>query len=156
MVMKADTSFNIKIFLMKTLINFWPPYLGTGIWVREISPDYHYIKVEMKMRFWNKNIVGTHFGGSLYAMADPFYMVMLIKILGKQYIVWDKSAKINFIRPGKGHLFAEFMFDKNQIETIKEITKEKRKYQPRYTLTIKDTSGKPVAEVEKELYIRKK
>lgn len=108
------------------------------------------------MRFWNKNIVGTHFGGSLYAMADPFYMSMLIKILGKQYIVWDKSAKINFIRPGKGHLFAEFMFDKNQIETIKEITKEKRKYQPRYTLTIKDTSGKPVAEVEKELYIRKK
>jgi acyl-coenzyme A thioesterase PaaI-like protein len=146
----------MKTFLMKTFLNFWPPFLGTGIWVKEISPDYHYIKVEMKMRFWNKNIVGTHFGGSLYAMADPFYMLMLLKTLGKNYIVWDKSAKINFVRPGKGNVFAEFILDKTQIEKIKDITNKQKKYEPCYTVLIKDTLGKTVAKVEKELYIRKK
>lgn len=146
----------MKIFLMKTFLNFWPPYLGTGIWVREISPDYHYIKVEMKMRFWNKNIVGTHFGGSLYAMVDPFYMLMLLKTLGKNYIVWDKSANINFVRPGRGHVFAEFMLDKTEIEKIKDITNKQKKYEPCYTVLIKDTLGKTVAKVEKTLYIRKK
>ena len=146
----------MKTFLLKTLLNFWPPFLGTGIWIKEISDDYHYIKVEMKMRFWNKNYVGTHFGGSLYAMVDPFYMLMLLNILGKNYIVWDKAAKINFVKPGKGTVYAEFILTEKQIEEIKDITNNQYKYEPNYTLLIKDKNGETVAEVEKTLYIRKK
>jgi acyl-coenzyme A thioesterase PaaI-like protein len=146
----------MKNYLLKTLLNYWPPFLGTGIWVKEISQNYHYIKVEMRMRFWNKNYVGTHFGGSLYAMTDPFYMLMLLNILGKNYIVWDKSANINFVKPGKGKVFAEFKFTEKQIEEIKDITNKQYKYEPSYMVSIKNSLGETVAEVEKELYIRKK
>lgn len=110
----------------------------------------------MRMRFWNKNYVGTHFGGSLYAMTDPFYMLMLLNILGKNYIVWDKSANINFVKPGKGKVFAEFKFTEKQIEEIKDITNKQYKYEPSYMVSIKNSLGETVAEVEKELYIRKK
>jgi acyl-coenzyme A thioesterase PaaI-like protein len=146
----------MKNYLLKTLLNYWPPFLGTGIWVKEISQNYHYIKVEMRMRFWNKNYVGTHFGGSLYAMTDPFYMLMLLNILGKNYIVWDKSSNINFVKPGKGKVFAEFKFTEKQIEEIKDITNKQYKYEPSYMVSIKNSLGETVAEVEKELYIRKK
>ncbi len=146
----------MKTYFLKALLNYWPPFLGTGIWVKKISNDYHYIRVEMKMRFWNKNYVGTHFGGSLYAMVDPFYMLMLLKILGKNYIVWDKSANINFIKPGKGNVYAEFLFSEKQVEEIKTITDKQHKYEPTYKVFIKDSNGSTVAEVDKTLYIRKK
>jgi acyl-coenzyme A thioesterase PaaI-like protein len=146
----------MKIFLLKILLNYWPPFLGTGIWVKEISHNYHYIKVEMKMKFWNKNYVGTHFGGSLYAMTDPFYMLMLLKILGKTYTVWDKSANINFIKPGKGSVYAEFIFNEKQIEEIKNITENQHKYEPSFNVLIKDSLGEIVAEVEKTVYIKKR
>ncbi len=142
--------------LFKLLLNFWPPYIGTGIWVKEISKDYKHIKVIMKLRFWNKNYVGVHFGGSLYAMTDPFYMLMLMKILGKDYIVWDKAANIKFIKPGKGKVSAEFTLTESQIKDIKEKTLKNYKYEPIYTVLVKDTNGEVISEVEKTLYIRRK
>jgi hypothetical protein len=86
------------------LLNVWPPFLGAGIRVNRFQPDWKGIEVEMKLRRWNSNYVGTHYGGSLYSMADPFYMLMLIENLGSDYIVWDKSATIRFKKPGKGRL----------------------------------------------------
>ncbi len=142
--------------LLKIVLNLWPPFIGTGIWIKEIASDYSHIKVEMKLRPWNKNYVGSHFGGSLYAMTDPFYMLMLIHLLGKGYIVWDKSASIKFIKPGKETVYAEFHLPKNQIEEIKQITDNQYKYEPVFNILIKNKKGEVIAEVEKELYIRKK
>ena len=88
--------------------------------VKRLQPDWKAIDVEMKLRFWNRNYVGTHFGGSLYSMTDPFYMLMLIENLGRDYIVWDKSAAIRFKRPGRGKMLAAFRLSDEQIERTGE------------------------------------
>jgi acyl-coenzyme A thioesterase PaaI-like protein len=142
--------------LFRLLTNCYPPYWGTGISVKRISPDYRRLTIQMKSRFYNRNYVGTHFGGSLYAMTDPFYMLMLIQILGPGYLVWDKSARIDFIRPGRGTVTAEFRIDQAQIDTILSQTASGRKYLPELPVEVKDQYGELVARVIKTLYIRKK
>lgn len=137
-------------------INLWPPLLGAGIRVTRMDPDMRAVDVEMKLRFWNANYVGTHYGGSLYSMADPFYMLMLIANLGPEYIVWDKAATIRFKKPGKGKVKAEFRLSQEQIEEVREKLKGQEKYEPTFLVEIKDTSGTVIAEVEKLLYVRKK
>ena len=84
------------------LLRIYPPFLGAGIRIKRMSEDLREIDVEMKLHWWNANYVGTHYGGSLYSMADPFYMLMLLENLGSGYIVWDKAASIRFRKPGKG------------------------------------------------------
>ena len=114
----------LKLSLFKFLFYIYPPYLGSGIFVRKIAPDFKELVVQMKMRWFNRNYVGTHFGGSLYAMTDPIFMLMLIKILGKDYIVWDKSAVINFIKPGKGTVTARFLIEEEDVKTILQHTSD--------------------------------
>jgi hypothetical protein len=81
-------------------ISLWPPLLGAGIRVKPIAADMKAVDIEMKLRFWNANYVSTHFGGSLFAMTDPFYMLMVMANLGRNYIVWDKAASIRYRKPG--------------------------------------------------------
>lgn len=89
-------------------MNIWPPFLGAGIRVKEIDEEFKFARVELKSGLLNRNYVGTHYGGSLFSMTDPFYMLMLLHNLGKDYIVWDKAAEINYKKPGKGRLRADF------------------------------------------------
>jgi acyl-coenzyme A thioesterase PaaI-like protein len=110
----------------------------------------------MKMRWYNRNYVGTHFGGSLYAMVDPFYMLMLIQILGKDYVVWDKSAHIKFVKPGKGTVTADFQLDRSTIDDIVARTADGEKYLRDLVVPIKDEAGELVARVVKTLYVRRK
>ena len=140
----------------KLLLNLYPPYLGTGIRVVRVAPDYHEIDVEMKLRFYNRNYVRTHFGGSLYAMVDPFYMLMLIQILGPEYAVWDKAASIKFVSPGRGTVRARFRVDVAMIRDIETHTADGQKYLPSYAVDITDGRDQVVARVHKTLYIRKK
>lgn len=137
-------------------LNVWPPYLGAGVRVKRIDADLRAIDVEMKLRFWNSNYVGSHFGGSLFAMVDPFYMLMLIENLGPAYVVWDKSASIRFRKPARGKVRAEFRLTEAQLEDIRQKVAGQPKYEPVFTIEIKDDSGAVVAEVEKLLYIRKR
>ena len=138
------------------MLNVFPPYWGTGIRMKYIAPDLREIVVQLKMHWYNRNYVKTHFGGSLYAMTDPFYMLMLIHILGREYIVWDKEAHIEFIKPGIGTLTAYFILSNQQIEDIRQKTSNGEKFLPDYSVEIKDSSGVLVAKVIKTLYIRKK
>ena len=142
--------------LFKLLLNLYPPYLGAGIRVTRLAPDYRELDVEMKLRFYNRNYVNTHFGGSLYAMVDPFYMLMLIQILGNKYIVWDKAASIEFETPGRGTVRAQFRVDDAMIRDIEAHTADGRKYLPSYPVDIADDRDQVVARVRKTLYIRKK
>ncbi len=142
--------------LFKFFVNVYPPYWGTGIVVRKISSDWKEIIVQMKMRWYNRNYVNTHFGGSLYAMTDPFFMVMLIKILGKNYIVWDKAVHIDFIKPGRGTVTALFNIKEKHIKNIRENTSNGQKYLPEFFVDVEDETGEAVARVTKVLYIRKK
>ena len=137
-------------------VNLWPPFLGAGIRVKRIAPDMKSIDVEMKLRWWNANYVGTHFGGSLFAMTDPFYMLMLMAILGQDYIVWDKAASIRYRKPGKGTVRAEFLLDSAAIEDIREKLKTLPTYEPVFHVEVKDEHGTVIAEVEKVIYIRRK
>ena len=137
-------------------INFWPPFFGAGIRVVRIDRDMRSIDVEMKLRFWNRNYVGTHFGGSLYSMTDPFFMLMLIENLGPNYIVWDKAASIRFRKPGRGKVRAEFRITDEEIAAIKRDVHTQGRTEPTFVVKVQDEAGDTVAEVEKVLSIRVK
>lgn len=141
---------------MRLIMNLWPPFLGAGIRVTRLQPDWRAIDVEMKLRLWNANFVGTHYGGSLYSMTDPFYMLMLIENLGRDYIVWDKSASIRFRKPGKGKMLANFRLSEEQIDSIRQQLQTQEKVEPIFLVQVKDESGEVVAEVQKLLHVRKK
>lgn len=141
---------------MRLFLNLYPPFLGAGIRIKRLQHDWKAIDVEMKLRFWNANYVGTHFGGSLYSMTDPFYMLMLIENLGRNYIVWDKSATIRFRRPGKGKVHAEFRLTEAQLDEIRFKLQTQEKVEPVFLVQVRDESGELVAEVEKILHVRKK
>jgi hypothetical protein len=142
-------------WLLKVL-NFYPPFWGAGIKVYDISKDFSHFRVRMKLTFWNRNYVGTHFGGSIYAMCDPFFMLILIKKLGDDYLVWDKVAKVEFIRPGLGTLFAEFFIIEEEINAIKDELEKRKKMDKIFTVSVTNETGDIIAKVEKIIYIRKK
>jgi hypothetical protein len=141
---------------LKLMFNLWPPLMGAGIRITRIQPDWKEIDVEMKLRRWNANYVGTHYGGSLYSITDPFYMVMFIEILGRDYIVWDKSAAIRFRRPGRGTVFARFRITDEQIAEIREALKTIEKIDREFSVDVKSGDGEIIAEVRKLLQFRKK
>lgn len=138
------------------LWNFWPPFLGAGISIKIISKDFHYVRAQLKRWPWTKNVVGTHFGGSIYAMTDPFYMALLIYNLGPNYIVWDKAATIRFKKPGITDLFAEFELNKEDLDGIKQKLESSPKIDWERDVLVKDTNGEVVAEIHKVIHIRKK
>jgi hypothetical protein len=146
----------MKAKSFKRLVNMYPPYLGAGVKVRSVSPDFRQIEVEMPLRWYNRNYVGTHFGGSLYSMVDPFYMVMLIHVLGPDYIVWDQAGAIEFFKPGKGTMRAGFRLTEADLQAIYAHTANGRKYLQEFTIEIVDARGELVARVKKILYIRRR
>jgi len=138
------------------LINFYPPMIGAGIRVKDIDPAFTRITVEMKLRWWNKNVFGTQFGGALYMMCDPFFVAILMTNLGKDYIVWDKAATIQFLKPGRKDVQAVFSLSPEEIARVKAETDAKGKYEPEYDVDIIDRDGLVVARVHKVLYVRRK
>jgi acyl-coenzyme A thioesterase PaaI-like protein len=145
-----------KAARLKRLLNFYPAFLGAGIRARHVAEDFRLVEVEMPLHFWNRNYVGTHFGGSLYSMCDPFFMIMLINNLGPDYIVWDKAATIRFKRPGKGTMKACFRLPEERVAEIRAQADAGGKVEPTFTVQVTDAEGNVVAEVEKLLYVRRK
>ena len=141
---------------LRMMFNLWPPLMGAGIRITRIQADWREVDVEMKLRRWNANYVGTHYGGSLYSMTDPFYMVMFIEILGRDYVVWDKAASIRFRRPGRGAVFAEFRITDGEIAEIREALKAEEKIDREFRVDVKSGDGEIIAEVKKVLQFRKK
>lgn len=138
------------------LYNFWPPFLFSGIKIASVENDFKDVTVRLKLRFWNKNYVGTAFGGSIFALTDPFYMLMLIKNLGAEYIVWDRSATIQYLKPGRTDLTAMFHISQKDIDGIKDLVADKGKTNWSRQIEVKDSFGDTVALVDKTLYIKKK
>lgn len=135
------------------IMNFWPPYLGAGVKVKLLDKSQLKIRVEMPLKIFNKNYVGVHFGGSLYSMVDPFYMLILMNKIGRDFIVWDKSACIKFVRPGKGRVWAEFEINDQTVLDIQNKTRETNKYEPEFKIEIKDEENQVVAVVDKKLWV---
>lgn len=137
-------------------LNLYPPFLGMGIRVEHISADYHEIDVAMGLHWFNRNYVGTHFGGSLYAMTDPFFMLMLMQCLGRDYIVWDQAARIDFVSPGKGRVRARFRLPEGEVERLRRETESGAPLRPEYEVEVRDEEDVLVARVFKTLYVRRK
>ncbi len=151
-----EFSFKLRQLFLDRLINFYAPYVGAGVKLREMSKDFRYAKVEMPLTIYNRNYVGTQFGGSLYSMTDAWYMLMLIKNLGPDYIVWDKGASIDFKKPGRSTVRAEFRLSQELIDEIKLAVDEKVKVNWPFKVEIFDEDNVVVAEVQKIVYVRKK
>src|SRR5512136_1899617 len=144
-----------RSWLLKVM-NLYPPFLGAGIRVRRVGPDGRAFEVRMKLSFLNRNYVGTHFGGSLYAMCDPFFMLILIPALGPDYVVWDKEATIRFRRPGRGTVRASFHIPQERVEEIREAADASGKVEPVFTAEVVGDDGRVVAEVEKVIHVRRR
>lgn len=140
----------------KWILNFYPPYLGAGVKVNYIKPDWSELKVSMKLRWYNRNAVGTHFGGSLYSMIDPHLMLLIMQRLGKNYIVWDKDASIDFLKPGKGKVSCVILVTQKDIDQIKQNTNSDKSFLPEFNLEIFDSENELVATVKKKLYVKRK
>jgi Domain of unknown function (DUF4442) len=140
----------------KQLFNLWPPLLGAGIRITRIQADWKELDVEMRLRWWNANYVGTHYGGSLYSITDPFFMVTLIRILGPDYIVWDKAASIRFRRPGRSTVYAKFRILDQQVNEIRETLRTGEKFEREFAIEVKDAKGDVIAEVKKLLHFRRR
>jgi len=136
--------------------NWFPAYRRTGARLIYLSPDYKEVRIKLPLNWTTRNYVGTIFGGSMYGAVDPVYMVMLIKLLGPDYLVWVKSANILFEKPGKDTLYARFKIDDQELAELKEITNNQTKMDRTYEVNFVDKSGKVHAIIEKTVYIRKK
>ena len=145
-----------KARLLRWIMTLYPPYLGAGVSVQQMSADFRHVKVRMGLGWYNRNYVGTQFGGSLYSMTDPFFMLMVMENLGRDYIVWDKAASIDFIAPGKGPVYAAFRIDEALLDEIRQHTAGGDKYLPQLHVDVHDGDGTLVARVHKTLYVRLK
>ena len=142
--------------LLRHGLNLWPPFLFSGIHVCAINDDYRHARVELRMRPWNRNYVGTHFGGSLFAMTDPFWMLLAMQAIGNDYVVWDKAGTIEFVKPGRGTVHARFDLDDAVLDELRTATADGDKALRWFDTEILDEQGDVVARVRKQLYVRLK
>jgi len=140
--------------LLRLALNLWPPFIGAGVRIRTISPDWRYVRVELRHGLTNTGFHGTHFGGSLYAMTDPFPALQLIHLLGPDYFVWDRAARIEFLKPGRGRVHAESRVDEAQVAHLKAAAADGTKQLPEYAIEVVDASGETVARVHRTVYVR--
>jgi acyl-coenzyme A thioesterase PaaI-like protein len=140
---------------LRWLFRVWPPFLFAGIRVTHLADDWSRARVELRARWYNRNYVGTHFGGSLFAMTDPFWMILLIRRLGPGYRVWDKAADIEFVKPGRGTVVAEFVLDEATVADIRAATEGGDKHLRWFETAVVDAQGEVVARVRKQVYVRR-
>ncbi|MBM7071335.1 DUF4442 domain-containing protein [Shewanella sp. 202IG2-18] len=140
----------------KLFLNLYPPYVGAGVRIDYICADWTEMEVSMKLRWFNKNAVGTHFGGNLYSMIDPHYMLLLMKLLGNDYHIWDQSASIRFVKATRKRVKAHIHVSPERLLEIQHHTANGEKYLAEFRLDILDDNNEQIAEVEKVIYIKKK
>jgi acyl-coenzyme A thioesterase PaaI-like protein len=141
---------------LRLLMAIWPPFRFAGIRVTAVAEDFRHARVELRQHWYNRNYVGTHFGGSLFAMTDPFWMILLLQRIGPDYLVWDRAAEISFEKPGRGTVVAEFDLDDAVVDAIRAEAAGGEKVLHWFETDIRDGSGEIVARVRKQVYVRRK
>jgi len=141
---------------LRRVMNIWPPFLFAGIRVLDIGADWRSARVALRLRWYNRNYVGTQFGGSLFAMTDPFWMILVMRGLGRDYIVWDKAGEIDFVAPGREAVYATFHLDDALLAEIRAATADGGKYLRWCETAVCTAGGEVVARVRKQLYVRRK
>ena len=141
---------------LRRVLRWWPPFVFSGIRVIEIADDWSSARIELRRRWYTANYMGTHFGGSLFAMTDPFWMILILRALGRDYIVWDKAAEIEFVKPGRGTVHARFDLDDATLDRIRAATAQGEKHLLWLPVEVLNAEGEVVARVRKQVYIRRK
>ena len=140
----------------RILFNFFPAYRGTGGRITYISDDFREVRIRLPLNWRTRNYVGTIFGGSMYSSMDPIYMIMLIHVLGPEYVVWDKSASIRFRKPGRRTLFSSFVLTEENVRDIRRELEVASSLTRLYTADLTDVEGTVHATIEKTIYIGRK
>jgi acyl-coenzyme A thioesterase PaaI-like protein len=135
---------------------FFACYRGTGARLRYIAADWSEVRLDIPLSWRTRNYVGTIFGGSIYAAVDPIYMIMLIRRLGPEFVVWDKAATILFKKPGRETLRARFTVTDEELAAIRAELDLQRSADRTYMVELVDGSGTICATVEKLIYVRKR
>jgi len=142
--------------LLRWKFNLVPAYRGTGARVTYIAGDFREVRIRLPLSWRTRNVVGTIFGGSMYGAVDPIFMIMLIKLLGPDYIVWDKVATIRFRKPGKATLYATFTIDEMELDAIRAATSSGHSVDRTYHVNLVDEAGVVHAEIEKVIYVKRR
>lgn len=140
----------------RRLLNLWPPFLFSGIRLLKLDDGYTEANVVLRLRPWNRNYVGTQFGGSLFAMADPFWMLLILHHLGHDHFVWDKAGAIDFVAPGREDVYAHFKLEAGVLEELRAAAANGEKVLRWFEVPIRTAAGEVVAVVRKQLYVRLK
>lgn len=140
----------------RRLAAFWPPFLAAGIRVLAVADDWRHVRVRLRRLWFNANYVGTHFGGSLFAMTDPFWMIMLLENLGRGYVVWDKAAEIEFVAALKVDVFADFRLEPAVVDEIRSAAQGGAKVLRWFEVEVRTADGELAARVRKQVYVRLK
>ncbi|HEX8776826.1 MAG TPA: DUF4442 domain-containing protein [Rhodanobacter sp.] len=140
----------------RRLLNLWPPFLFNSIRLQSLSEDYTQAKVVLRLRPWNRNYVGSQFGGNLFAMVDPFWMLLAMHQLGSDYYVWDKAGAIDFVTPGREDVYARFHLDDATVDELRAAAAGGDKVLRWFDTDIVTASGEVVARVRKQIYVRLK
>jgi len=147
---------SFKTWRFRLFMNLYPMYLGTGGKIVFISSDWREVKIRLRRSLWTYNYVGTIFGGSMFSASDPFYMLMILHNLGREYVIWDKSAHIRFKKPGKSTLYAHFELSEEVLSDIKEKVTYSGETDYSFLIRWKDKNGVVHAEIERTVYIADK
>jgi len=147
---------SISARALRRILCVWPPFLFSGIRVELWSDDWRHARVRLNRHWYSGNFVGTQFGGSLFAMTDPFWMIMTMQSLGRDYIVWDKAAEIEFVAPGRETVYAQFDLEDGVLDEIRTATANGEKYLRWFNVEVKTAGGEVVARVRKQIYVRRK
>jgi acyl-coenzyme A thioesterase PaaI-like protein len=146
----------LYIWVYRIAVNFWPCIWSTGGKVIELTPDFRRATVRLKLMWRTRNVVGTIFGGSIYASTDPIYMLMLMKVLGNNYIVWDKGCTIRFKKPAEKPIFARFLITDEMLKDVQDTVSQKGEYTFTWMIQYKDKDDVLYAELDKVMYVAKK
>ncbi len=146
----------MKAATLRRMLRFWPPFVFAGISVDALADDFSYARVRLKLRWYTRNYVRTQFGGSLFSMADPFWMILVMERLGRDYLVWDRAGEIEFVAPGRTDVTAEFVLQEQVLDELRAAAAEGGKVLRWFETDIIDSRGELVARVRKQLYVRLK
>ncbi|HUH30909.1 MAG TPA: DUF4442 domain-containing protein [Rhodanobacter sp.] len=138
------------------LMNLWPPFLCNAICVQSVSADWTEVQVVLRLRPWNRNYVRSQFGGNLFAMTDPFWMLLVMHRLGNAYYVWDKAGAIDFVAPGYEDVYAHFKLEPAVVEELCTAAAGGDKVLRWFETNVTTASGKLIAVVRKQIYVRLK
>lgn len=147
---------SLQTRLTRWKFNWFPAYRGTGGRVTYIASDWREVRISLPLSWRTRNYVGTIYGGSMYGAVDPIYMVMLIQILGRDYLVWDKAASIRFRRPGRSTLHATFTVPIGETDEIRRRLEAESKVDREYEIELRDDTGEVHALINKTIHISRR